>query len=125
MSSILLPINPEHVKNILSGCKKYEYRKIKCTRDNIKKMIIYATAPVMKVIGEAWIEDIIVDKPEIVWDQTKDFSGIEKDFFDRYYKGKRTAIAYKLGSITEYKEPLNLESIGINYTPQSFVYMND
>jgi predicted transcriptional regulator len=123
MCSILLPINPEHVKNILNGCKKYEYRKIKCQRENISRMIIYATAPVMKVLGEASIEDIIVDDPESVWDQTKDFSGIEKRFFDRYFAGKKTAVAFKLGDVKEYREPVSLESLGINYTPQSFVYV--
>ena len=30
---ILISINPEHVKNILSGEKKYEYRKIAAKKD--------------------------------------------------------------------------------------------
>ena len=52
MCKILISINPEYVNEILSGRKKYEYRKVKAKKDNVDKMIIYATAPVMKVVAE-------------------------------------------------------------------------
>ena len=41
-----------------------------------------------------------------------------------YYKNKNTAIAYKLGKIMIYDKPKNLDDIGINYVPQSFVYLD-
>ena len=31
----------------------------------------------MKVMGEAEIEDILVDTPEIIWDRTKEKAGID------------------------------------------------
>ena len=52
MCKILLSINPEHVENIFNGNKKYEYRKIKC-KEKVDKIIIYSTAPIMQVVGEA------------------------------------------------------------------------
>lgn len=124
MCRILMPINPEYVEEILAGRKKYEYRKIRAKRNNIDKMIIYSTSPIMKVVAEVDIKEILEDKPEVLWKMTKNESGISKDFYNRYYKNRSIAIAYKLGTITIYDKPKSLNDIGINYIPQSFVYLD-
>lgn len=124
MCKILMPINPEYVEKILSGDKKYEYRKIKAKRKNIDKMIIYSTSPVMKVVAEVEIEEILEESPKMLWEQTKEKSGITEEFYNKYYKNKDTAVAYKLGNIKVYKKQKRLNEIGINYVPQSFVYMD-
>lgn len=124
MCRILMPINPEYVDEILAGRKKYEYRKIKAKRNNIDKMIIYSTSPIMKVVAEVDIKKILEEEPEKLWEMTKNESGITKEFYNKYYKNKNTAIAYKLGTIKVYDEPKNLNDIGINYVPQSFVYLD-
>ena len=124
MCRILMPINPEYVDEILAGRKKYEYRKIKAKRNNIDKIIIYSTSPIMKVVAEVDIKEILEEEPEKLWEMTKNESGITKEFYNKYYKNKNTAIAYKLGTIKVYDEPKNLNDIGINYVPQSFVYLD-
>lgn len=124
MCRILMPINPEYVDEILAGRKKYEYRKIKAKRNNIDKIIIYSTSPIMKVVAEVDIKEILEEDPEKLWEMTKNESGITKDFYNKYYKNKNTAIAYKLGKIRIYDKPKNLYDIGINYVPQSFVYLD-
>ena len=124
MCKILMPINPEYVDEILSGNKKYEYRKIKAKRKNIDKMVIYSTSPIMRVVDEVDVEGIIEASPEKLWEQTKEYSGITKDFYSKYYKNKENAIAYKLGNIKVYDKPKKLCDIGINYVPQSFIYLD-
>jgi len=124
MCRILMPINPEYVDEILAGRKKYEYRKIKAKRNNVDKMIIYSTSPIMKVVAEVDIKEILEEDPEKLWEMTKNESGISKDFYNKYYKNRDTAIAYKLGTIKIYDKPKNLDDIGINYVPQSFVYLD-
>lgn len=124
MCKILMPINPEYVDEILSGNKKYEYRKIKAKRKNIDKMVIYSTSPIMRVVAEVDVEGIIEASPEKLWEQTKKYSGITKDFYSKYYKNKENAIAYKLGNIKVYDKPKKLCDIGINYVPQSFIYLD-
>ena len=120
MCKILMPINPEYVDEILSGNKKYEYRKVKAKKDKVNKIVIYATYPIMKVV----VEGIIEASPEKLWEQTKEYSGITKDFYSKYYKNKENAIAYKLGNIKVYDKPKKLCDIGINYVPQSFIYLD-
>lgn len=122
MCKILLSINPEHVDNILTGKKLYEFRKIQC-KEKVDKIVIYSTFPVMKVVGEADVDDVIVDKPESVWDITSEYSGITKLFFDKYYKNKDKAVAYKLSNVIKYEQPKSLSNYGIKCAPQSFVYI--
>ena len=124
MCKMLMPINPEYVDEILMGNKKYEYRKIKAKRKNIDKMVIYSTSPIMRVVAEVDVEGIIEASPEKLWEQTKEYSGITKDFYSKYYKNKEIAIAYKLGNIKVYDKPKKLCDIGINYVPQSFIYLD-
>ena len=124
MCTILMPINPQYVDEILAGRKKYEYRKIKAKRQNIDKMIIYSTSPIMKVVAEVDIREVLEETPEKLWEMTKDESGITKDFYNKYYKNRNIAVAYKLGKIKIYNKPKSLDDIGITYVPQSFVYLD-
>lgn len=119
---ILISINPEHVQNIIKGIKKYEYRKIAAKHD-ISSIIIYETTPVKRIVAEAEIIDVLVYSPEKLWKLTKEESGISKEFFDEYFKGKEIAYAYKLGKIKVYDEPKTLLDYGIKAAPQSFVYI--
>ena len=122
MCKILLSINPEHVENIFNGTKEYEFRKIKC-KETVDKIIIYSTAPVMKVVGEAKVETVLEDSPEAIWEKTKKRSGIDKIFYQKYYEGRTRAVAYKLQDVIKYERPKDLSFYGISAAPQSFVYI--
>lgn len=123
MCQILLSINPEYVEGILAGTKRFEYRKKRCNRDDVNKIIIYATAPIKAIVGEVEIQEILVNTPEELWKQTSEYSGVSKKFFDSYYEGKNLAVAYKLGKVRKYDNPKKLDEYGIKYAPQSFVYL--
>ena len=122
MYNMLISIKPEHIENIFNGSKKYEYRKIRCKQD-IDKIIIYSTYPIMKVVGEAKVEKILVDSPDRIWEKTKKYSGIDLNFYQKYFKDRSKAIAYKLTNIKKYDSPKELSSYGIKAAPQSFVYI--
>lgn len=122
MCQMLLSINPEYVASILQGKKLYEYRKFRC-RDDVDKIIIYATAPQKQVVGEAEIAGIVEDDILAGWHQTKEYSGITYKFFRQYYKGKKRAIAYQLKNLVIYDKPLTLEEIGVSCAPQSYRYI--
>ncbi len=119
---IIISINPEHVENILNGTKKYEYRKIAAKKD-ISSIIIYETTPIKRIVAEAEIIEVLMFGPEILWDKTKDASGISKEFFDDYFQNREIAYAYKLGKVKKYEIPKTLNDYGIKAAPQSFVYV--
>ncbi len=122
MSKMLLSIKPEYVDRILAGKKKYEFRKFRCRQD-IDTIVIYATAPVKKIVAEAKIDDVLEGDIEEIWQRTKPDRGITKKAYAAYYRGREIAIAYKLGKIVTYQTPKTLDEIGLNYTPQSFAYL--
>ncbi|MDE7075047.1 MAG: hypothetical protein K2O21_00225, partial [Malacoplasma sp.] len=84
---------------------------------------IYCTSPVKKVIAEVDILDTLSLNPKILWEKTKKFSGIDKMFFNNYFKNRKIGHAYKLGKFVKYKEEKTLNDFGINYPPQSFCYI--
>lgn len=124
MYKLLMSINPEHVENILSGEKRFEFRKTRC-REDIDSIIIYSTAPVGKVVAEVQVVDILENTPEEIWESTAANAGIDKNFFDQYYAGHTIAVAYALGKIKRYSKPRNLAEYGIKMAPRSFIYIKN
>ena len=119
---LLLSIDPEHVENILAGIKTYEFRKV-ASRRAPTRIVIYSTAPVSLVVGEVEVLGVLGGSPEEIWETTAKGSGISKEFFDYYYRGRSRAIAYRLGKVTRYPRPQKLTDIGVASAPQSFVYL--
>lgn len=119
---ILLSIKPQYVERILNGTKRFEFRKVKCKND-VDSILIYETAPVMRVVREARINGVIEDTPDRIWERTRDFAGISKPMFDSYFQGADRAVAYVLSDVVKYDNPRTLGEYGIRNAPQSFVYV--
>ena len=122
---VLLSIKPEFVEKIFDGTKKYEFRKSLFKRHDIKYVIIYASAPVKRVVGEFEIDDILSDDVNIIWERTKDLSGITKTFYNSYFQRRKTANAIQIGHLTKYEIPKTLSDYNILQAPQSFCYILD
>ncbi|MCK3838959.1 MULTISPECIES: ASCH domain-containing protein [Pseudomonas] len=121
---VLLSIKPEYASKILSGEKKFEFRKVSFTNSEIKTVVIYATKPVGKVVGEFEVLKIYSDSPTNIWRRTKRYAGIDKKYFDSYYEGKSLAVAIAVGAVHEYEKPKSLSDIGMGISPpQSFCYI--
>lgn len=121
---VLLSIKPEFVEKILSGEKKYEFRKKLFKRQSVKTIVIYATMPIGKVVGEFDIDHVISDEPNLVWEKTKKYAGVSKSFYDEYFEEKSLAFAIAVGKVTLYDEPKSLNYFGKNIiAPQSYRYL--
>lgn len=121
---VLLSIKPEYAQKILSGEKKFEFRKVGFTDSSVRSVVIYATKPVGKLVGEFEILRILVDSPSQIWEHTKKHAGIDRHFFDSYYQGKKQAFAIAVGKVESYAEPKCLSELGVGITPpQSFRYI--
>ena len=80
--TIILSIHPSHIEKILSGEKRYEYRKLIPT--DIRYIVVYATAPIKMIVALIKIDSILKGTPESVWEKTKKHAGVSKDFFMLY-----------------------------------------
>lgn len=121
---ILLSIKPNFVAEILSGRKCFEFRKTLYKRRDLRKIVVYSSSPVCRVVGEIEVEDIYCDSPNRIWNITKAAAGISKIYFDKYFEGKDTAYAIKIKSFKPYPEPVRLDEKFPGVTPpQSFCYV--
>lgn len=123
MTKVLLSIKPEFAERIFDGSKKFEFRKAIFKDENITTVVVYASSPVQKVIGEFKIDIILDDQPDKLWKKTKNHAGINEDYFFDYFADRDIGYAIKVKSVKRYSKPLCLRQ-DFNLTPpQSFMYL--
>lgn len=90
----------------------------------VRTVVIYATMPVGKVVGEFEVGGVLCEKPKDLWKRTKDASGITREFFDSYFDGREQAMAIAVRKPKRYATPKNLKDVSGSLTPpQSFQYL--
>jgi predicted transcriptional regulator len=124
-TSVLLSVKPHFANAILDGKKAFEFRRIIFRNRNVRRVVIYASSPVQRVIGEFLISEILTMQPRELWKVTESGSGIEKEYFDDYFAGRDRAHALRVSQPIRYEDPIELESyFGVSRPPQSFCYLN-
>lgn len=123
VNKILLSIKPKFIEEIKKGNKKFEYRKTIFKNADIDTVIIYASSPISKAIGEFKIKNIRVNNPKELWRQTSNKSGITLDFFNEYFMNKDKGYAIEISELVIYEEPIDIfNKYGLR-APQSFCYI--
>lgn len=121
---VLLSIKPEFAERIFNGTKRFEYRRAIFKDKNIKTVVVYASSPVQKVIGEFEIQAILQDDLDTLWKKTRKHAGIEEDFFYKYFVNKNQGFAIEIKNTKRYRKSLCLKE-DLNLTPpQSFLYLD-
>lgn len=122
--TIILSIHPRHVENILCGKKQYEYRKQIPT--DVQYIVIYATAPIKKIVAVVNVDAILMDTPQKIWEQTKNKAGISHNFYTDYFKNKTVAYAIKFRKLHELSNPVAHTVLdGVKCAPQAYMYVNE
>lgn len=121
---VLLSIKPEFAEKIFDGTKKFEFRRTLFKNPDIKKIVVYASSPVQKVIGEFEIDEIIKSEDlNELWNRTREYSGISKEYFFKYFNEKQKGNAIAIKSTKRYKKPRCIRKEYRKSPPQSFVYI--
>jgi len=119
---VVLSIKPEFAEKIFDGTKKFEFRKAIFKNTDIKTVIVYASSPVQKVIGEFEIERIINKDIDSLWGLTQANSGISEDYFYKYFEDRTEGFAIEIKKYKKYKQPKSLMEDFNLFPPQSFAY---
>jgi predicted transcriptional regulator len=123
-TSVLLSIKPEFAEKILSGQKRYEFRRVLFKSKSVSRIFIYASSPVQRIVGEFEIEEILELSKRRLWKRTSRHSGINKAYFDKYFAGSGKAFAIKVCRPLRYSTPIPLRHIcDTDRPPQSFMYL--
>lgn len=123
-TNVLLSVKPEFAEKILNGSKQFEFRRVIFKKSNVGKIIIYASSPIQKVIGEFEVDEILSYTKDVLWEHTQHGAGIGKRYFDEYFGNKTVAHAIKVKKPRRYREPKELSvHYGVSRPPQSFLYV--
>lgn len=124
--NVLLSIKPRYVERIMKGIKKYEFRKVWFRNKDVNTVYIYVTSPIKKIVGRFEVGDIIEDNPEVLWQELKNYSGIDEREFFSYFNGSNRGVAIGINDLEIFKEPLDpFDHIPDFVPPQSFRYIDD
>jgi predicted transcriptional regulator len=121
MMKVLLSIKPKYVKKIFSGRKKFEYRRVIWNK-KVDSALVYASAPVSKVIGEFDIKKVLIMFLPDLWRHTTPLGCISRKEFYDYFQGKEYGNAIQIVNAFKH-EPKPLSDYGINRPPQNFMYI--
>jgi predicted transcriptional regulator len=93
-TSVLLSIKPEFADKIFAGLKRFEFRRVLFKAPNVSRIVVYASNPVQKVIGEFEVDEILA--------HSKQSSGISEvhagiqEILREYFGDRSQAYAIKL-----------------------------
>ena len=122
---VLLSIKPKYVRSIIEGEKRYEFRKTIFKNRGIDLIYIYSSSPVKKIIGSFEVGGILEDHPRELWDNVKEYAGINDQDFFSYFEGKSRAFAIEIQNLQEFNDPIDpYETIPGFVPPQSYCYMD-
>ena len=121
---VLLSIKPEFASKIFDGSKKYEYRRVIFKRKGVETIVVYASDPIRRVIGEFDIGEVLHESPEQLWERTNGFAGITKSRFMEYFANQEKGFAIGVKEARKYSNSLSLDDLMLSLPPQSFVYLN-
>lgn len=121
---VLLSVKPKFAEAILAGDKTFEFRRLLFKRADVRTIVLYASSPTRKVVGEFTIDEVLTLGLDALWKTTCDGGAIDRDYFDQYFEGRETGHALKVKRTRRYRLPLCLQKdFGISHPPQSFCYL--
>jgi predicted transcriptional regulator len=121
----LFSIKPQYADAILAGSKEVEFRRTSLAED-VSHVVIYATAPIKKIVGTFEVEGVERSVPDALWKTYSQVGGIAHDAYADYFEGADTAYAIKVRSPRQLPQPLALTDLSPGLrAPQSYQYLRD
>lgn len=122
---ILLSIKPEYVEQIERHTKLFEFRK-RNFKNLPSEIWVYASAPVKKIVGIIYVEDILEGAPSELWIKCQEYAGIAKKPFFDYFNGRNYGIAIKIKFYRKFDKTIDPYKVKSDFTPpQSYAYLDN
>ena len=120
-ASLLVSLYPRFAEGILAGAKKVEFRR-KAPRRVVCELLLYATAPVRRVVGFARVSAVVQDTPEELWRQFHAHAGMDLHEFLAYFEGAQQGTAFVIGAAERWSPEDLPEELRAVKPPQSYAY---
>ena len=117
-SFAMIALHPQCWDMCRNGSKIWELRKVTHSPRCVDGLVVYATSPVSRIVGEVDLVSYHTGYVDDIWHVVKDGCGITREEYDLYYRGHETAIACRLGNVYEY-----IPSLDVLFPPQGYRYL--
>lgn len=128
IKNVLLSIKPKFALQIIGGTKTIELRRKFPTDQVIGGVaIIYASSPLQKIIGYAYIENVLFLTLDEIWCHYGEQSKVKQNLFYQYYTGLTHGFALHLIKPVHLKREISLKELKNKYNitpPQSYRYLS-
>jgi predicted transcriptional regulator len=125
-SALLLSVRPRYAGAILTGAKTAELRRRPVAVATGTKVILYASTPLMAVVGTARLDFVERAAPSWIWQRYRKRLGLSRAEFDTYLDGAHNATILALSEVTALPNPLPIASLRHDQPfqpPQSYRYV--
>jgi predicted transcriptional regulator len=107
---VLLPIKPRYATQIMDGSKR---------------VVVYASAPVQRVLGCFRVGRVETDTPASLWERYSDVGGIGSADFWAYFGDRDRGTALCVDTVLTLRRPLSLADLdGSLRASQSYKYLD-
>lgn len=109
----LISIKPLFAYRIFANIKKFELRKTTRFAPEVgSAMVVYASYPVRAIIGEFFVEGVVISEPSILMDYIRSIpdSGLGEEDFE-YIKRAKQAMAIKVSRPMLYRRFVRLREL--------------
>jgi predicted transcriptional regulator len=123
---ILLSVRPTFADAILSGQKKAELRRSVPRVLPGSWALVYASAPVMAIVGVVRIETVQATTPQSLWHDVRTAASVSKHEYDTYYDRADKAAALWLAEPYRFAAAVPLAQLRREFDlepPQSYRYL--
>jgi predicted transcriptional regulator len=124
-NAALVSIHPTYVEKIVSGEKRFEFRRTWASAP-VDLLVIYATSPVQRIVAIAEIGRVIRASKWRLWEIARERGpGISRSDLFTYLDGKPQAVALELVRNVSVQEAIDPRRVfGKQFSPpQSFRYL--
>lgn len=119
-----MAIHPGYANAILDGRKTVEFRKRGLAPD-VRTVVIYATSPEKRIVGEFTVDSVTVAAPAELWSTAGSQGCIARADFDAYYAASGSAAGIGVANARRYRVPVPLSELDPTpAVPQSYTYLS-
>ncbi|MFJ4407674.1 ASCH domain-containing protein [Streptomyces sp. NPDC088910] len=124
--ALLISVHPRFATAILEGTKTVELRRQRVAVPEGTPVVLYATSPVMAIVGTARVSRVDSATPAVIWRRHRADSGINRDEYNAYMHGASQASALVLKSPQPLEQAVPLARLRVGgpfHPPQSYRYV--
>lgn len=125
--AVLLSLKPRFAEAILRGVKTVELRRQRVALAPGAAVLVYASSPVMAIIGTARVRAVEHDDPQQIWTRHSTSVALTREEFDDYLRGAGSVSAITLEKPAFLDSPVTLQQLRGEqpfHPPQSYCFVS-